>query len=119
MDQVLEGAQAVVAFITANAVVLGMVIGSFVVPPVTAVVQNEAWPKQVRTGVAVAVAGVMGAVVAVTSGQVTEVTDVPSLLLTMAAVWAAGEATYQKLWKPTGAARVIEMVTTRVPADPR
>lgn len=112
MDQVVEGVRAVVDFITANAVVLGMVTGAFVVPPVTAVVQNQAWPKEVRTGVAVAVSALMGVVAAVTTGTVVEVTDVPSLLLTVSAVWVAAEAAYQKLWKPTGAAAAIEQATT-------
>lgn len=108
MEQVADAVQGVVEFVTANVVVLGMVVGAFITPAVTAVVQNPTWSKRKRSLVAGAASVVTGVVAAAAAGQFT---DPGNLVLTVAAVLVASEAAYEKLWQPTGAAGVIERAT--------
>lgn len=109
MEQLVDVVQAAVAFITANGAVLGILIGALV-PPITSVIQNPRWSKRHRTIVAGITALVVGTVTAVVSGAVT---DPSNLSVVIIAVWISAEATYEKLWQPSGVAKVIELATTR------
>ncbi len=110
MEQLADGVQAVVEFVTAHAAVLGLVVGTFVTPHVTAVVQNPSWSKRKRTAIAAVASVGIGLVTAASTGQFT---DPGNVVLTVAAVLVSSEAAYEKLWQPLGVAKAIERATSR------
>ncbi|MGL5816641.1 MAG: hypothetical protein ACRCYR_03690 [Phycicoccus sp.] len=95
-----------------NAVLVSLLVGA-VTPLLTSVVQQPALSDRSRRIVAVVVSAVIGVVVAATSGElaVNDWSDFAELTGVVGVVWAAAEAFYQKVWKPTGVAPAIEGAT--------
>lgn len=99
MEQIIE-------FLTTNTMLVGLLVGA-ITPPITALVQQPTLPRKLRITIALAVSVILGAALAVSTGQ----TDPADLAGTIAAVVAASEAVYHKLWK--GTAKKIEAATSR------
>jgi uncharacterized membrane-anchored protein len=87
----------------------GLILG-VVLSLLTAVVQQPNWSPGVRRLVAVAAAVAGGVLTALASGQVG---SGQTIIQTVAAVLVAAQASYDLIWKPTGAARAIESATSR------
>lgn len=100
--------QAVIEALQANVVLIGLLVGA-VTPLATSLVQQPRWSKQARQLVAVGVSVAVGFAVAASSGEVNSAGDLFSIV---AAVWAASEAFYQKVWKASGIAGAVEAATS-------
>lgn len=87
----------------------GLILG-VVLPLLTAVVQQPNWSQGVRRLVAVVAAMAGGVLTALANGQVG---SGQTVIQTVTAVLVAAQASYDLIWKPTGAARAIESATTR------
>lgn len=104
---------AIVDALTGNVVLVGLLVG-VITPPITAVIQRPTWSKNTRIVVAGAASVVLGFITAATTGALT---DPGNLFAVIAAVAVAAEATYEKLWQPSGAAGAIEKATSPKTTD--
>jgi hypothetical protein len=93
--------------ITSLPQVWGLLLG-FVLPGLTAVIQQPHWSKNRRIAVAVAVSAIMGTVTVYFAGGL----DFTNLVTTLPLVAIAAHTAYEKLWKPSGAAAAIENTTS-------
>ena len=100
--------QQIIDYLTANVTLVGLLVGALI-PPVTSIVQQPAWSKATRQGVAVVVSVVFGALTAAAAG---DISDPSQVVPTIVAVLLSAEATYQKVWKPSGATAKIEKATS-------
>jgi len=114
--------QGIIAALEANAVLIGMIVGS-VMPPLIALVQQPNLSTATRKRIATAAAVVVGVLVAASTGQLdgfnpadlgnfTDMTVLVNLMGVVGAVWAASEATFHKLWRPSGVSDAVEHVTS-------
>lgn len=114
--------QGIIAALEANAVLIGMIVGS-VMPPLIALVQQPNLSTVTRKRIATAASVVVGVLVAASTGQLagfnpadlgnlTDMTALVNLVGVVGAVWAASEATFHKLWRPSGVSDAVEHVTS-------
>lgn len=88
----------------------GVVLG-ILLPLATAVVQQPKWSKRTRTIVGVAASIVVGFATVAANGDLTAGLTAPA---TVAAVVAAAQLAYTKLWQPAQIAPLIEDATSRL-----
>lgn len=98
----------IIDYITQNAATVALLVG-LVTPYAVALLAQPSWSKTQRQVASVATAIVFGFVTAVTAG---DITDPGNILLVIATTFAASEASYQKLWKPTGITSKVESATS-------
>lgn len=91
----------------------GVIVG-FLLPLVTSVVQQPTWSTRTRVLVSLVASTIVGIVTVLVTTQLGDLDTSPvGILATIAAVITAAEATYQKLWQPSGIAGSIERATSR------
>jgi len=98
----------VIEALQANTVIVGIIVGS-ITPLLTSLVQQPTWAKNVRVAVSVVVSAVVGTVLAVADGQITNAGEALPVIL---AVWTSAEAFYQKMWKNAGITDAIERASS-------
>lgn len=91
----------------------GLLVGALL-PLLTAVVQQPRWSRRQRSLAAAGLSLAAGVVVVLLGGGFAHGLEDP--LFTIAAVMAAAEATYEKVWQPKGVAAAIERVTSPAPS---
>src|SRR4051812_3201163 len=84
---------------------------SILTPLATSLIQQPRFSRNVRIGIAAAVSVVVGAGTAYFSGDLTG----KSLVVAIGIVLVGAEATYQKVWRPSGLAPAIENATSPTP----
>jgi hypothetical protein len=94
--------------LVSNTAALALVLGLFSPWAVAAVTQSH-WSKTEKTAASVIVSVIVAVGSLLVDGKLGNVGDVFQTLLI---VLTTAEATYQKLWKPTGVAGAIESATS-------
>lgn len=108
--------QSIIDLLRQNVVLVGLIMG-VVTPLLISVVQQPGLSDNARKWVATAVSAVVGFVVSASQGVLPDmsnfqVTDLATTLGVIGAVWSASEATFRKLWKPSGVTEAVEAVTS-------
>lgn len=113
--------QTILDALQANAVIIGLVVGSLT-PLVISLVQQPTLSTRTRKIVATSVSVVVGVLLAASTGDLTGIdnlADFTNLVGIVGAVWAAAETFFQKVWKPAGVTDTLEQVTSPwVPREP-
>lgn len=91
-----------IQFVRDNTLAVALLVGALL-PLVTAVIQQPGWSKKTRSAVGLLVSLVAGIGTAAAGGDLDWSGDP---IATVAAVMAAAEAAYEKLWQPTVAPAV-------------
>lgn len=98
----------------ANTVMIGLLVGA-ITPLIISVIQQPTLSTRARKIVALVVSAIVGGVVVLSS----ESANVGDVLGTIVAVWAASEAFFQKVWRPSGVTDAVENATSpNQPAEP-
>jgi hypothetical protein len=98
-------------FVTTNPAGVGAAVGA-VTPVLVSVLSRPEWTKRQRTVLTVGVSVVLGAAVTLSNSTIEGPAD---YLMVMLALYTACETFYQKFYKLTGLATVIEAATSPSP----
>jgi hypothetical protein len=98
-------------FVTTNPAGVGAAVGA-VTPVLVSVLSRPEWTKRQRTVLTVGVSVVLGAAVTLSNSKIEGPAD---YLMVMLALYTACETFYQKFYKLTGLATVIEAATSPSP----
>jgi len=98
-------------FVTTNPAGVGAAVGA-VTPVLVSVLSRPEWTKRQRTVLTIGVSVVLGAAVTLSNTKIEGPAD---YLMVMLALYTACETFYQKFYKLTGLATVIEQATSPKP----